>query len=309
MSDSSHGSHGSHILRRHGGLSTPTRSPARSASVHHQRALSGGAAGGSPRTPRPFERAPARATPGRLARRADKQQEHAAYYERCAAELEQQRASRAAGAQSREAAQDAFDLLAECLAVSNEDNKNLSATLDQVEEGYVDQAALVLQLTEALRERQALLDEAVAARDEALTLVKHLQHRMSGYEKNTARRMLLSSAHKMQQRGVAKSLNAWRAFVMRKISIRDTMRKVVKRVQSMACAAAFSGWRQYTVGKVGVEGRLQRTAKRIQNIALSSAFIFWQSFAQRACHVRRISEKAMARLRHLWLSKSFAAGW
>jgi hypothetical protein len=47
---------------------------------------------------------------------------------------------------------------------------------------------------------------------------------------------------KMKMRGVMKSMTAWRGFVMRKISIRNMMHKVMQRVQSMKLSRVLCGW-------------------------------------------------------------------
>eukprot|EP01043_Picozoa_sp_COSAG02_P047745 COSAG02_NODE_4608_length_5171_cov_3.998028_2_plen_606_part_00 len=223
-----------------------------------------------------------------------KRQEHAAYYERCVAELERHRAQLAVGTQSQEACCEAFDLLSECLAVSMEDCQTLSETMTQVDSTYVAQAARVLQLTESVQKSRELLGQTADA------LVA------SEAERDADEHTLYSVArYSHQKQKATKALHAWRRCAAHRASRRHLLRKALRRVQRVVIGAAFRRWLHYTAGKLDLQTRLQAVVRRVQHVALSSAFARWDRAAHRALRVRTVCETALARLRLRVLWQAF----
>eukprot|EP01043_Picozoa_sp_COSAG02_P031367 COSAG02_NODE_2044_length_10022_cov_81.942558_1_plen_278_part_10 len=171
----------------------------------------------------------------------NKRREHAAYYERCIAEVERHRAQLAVGTQSQEACREAFDLLSECLAVSKEDYQTLSATMTQVEDNYVAQAARVLQLTESVQQSRELLAQTVdalvaseAERDADGQLARGLEHKLQSVARCS-----------LKIRAVNRAVAAWRRCAAHRVSRRHQLRKALRRLQHMAIGCAYRRWLQY----------------------------------------------------------------
>ena len=104
--------------------------------------------------------------------------------------------------------------------------------------------------------------------------------------------IIKSSVQKMKMRGVMKSMNAWRGFVMRKILIRNMMHKVMQRVQSMTLSCTFKSWAvaAHRLKCLRIIG--DKAVLRLMNRRMTRSFVQWSASVAHDVDVRHRLEDA-----------------
>ena len=121
-------------------------------------------------------------------------------------------------------------------------------------------------------------------------------------------RILMSAAQKMKLRGAMKCVSAWRGFVMKKVAVRNLLRKVVKRLLKMALSCAFRGWASSCQRKVLTDKMALKVILRMQRLPLSAALSSWVTFvAIRKKQMRVLTHMRDVRLRSVLVKWSLVA--
>ena len=131
---------------------------------------------------------------------------------------------------------------------------------------------------------------SVAASDD-LRLAEDLMHK----------RVMLSRTQRWSKRGLTKCVMSWRAWALRKLAVRNMLRKVVLRLQSLRCACAFDGWSGWSARRRHVQSICTKAAARLQNLAVSKAWSAWWSLRCLMIRVRGMAIK----MRHRAVMSAF----
>eukprot|EP01046_Picozoa_sp_COSAG06_P062501 COSAG06_NODE_14128_length_1186_cov_35.981601_1_plen_395_part_11 len=134
-------------------------------------------------------------------------------------------------------------------------------------------------------------------------LRSHLAAGRSSFEK----RIIVSTAQKMRQRGVSKSINAWRDFVVQRMYARETMRKVVQKMRMRCLAMSMSSWRMLVARKVVTRQKMRQAITRIENHSCAVAFDTWvHMLGARKTDLVKV-KRVIARFQHTTVAAALVA--
>ena len=99
---------------------------------------------------------------------------------------------------------------------------------------------------------------------------------MKSAQEMMTKRILASTAQKIRQRDIVKTLNTWRGAVKYQVTVREMMVKVAQRIQNMAVSVAFSTWAAQVQHQRNIRDKAKTAMQRLRNTMLSRVWETWK---------------------------------
>ena len=124
-------------------------------------------------------------------------------------------------------------------------------------------------------------------------------------EHEAAQRVVKAALQKIRTILVTKALDAWKINILEKISLRDTMRKVIKRVTNLKVAAAMRGWVAMVSAQKSMRDTMSKVIKRVANMKLAVVLASWVDMTVEAYLRRMRVTKVIKRIAYLKASRAY----